>query len=534
MTVKVMKVTVAMSIATWFGSAMAQQTVSINLGQQESFGSSQTESDTVKVQGRGMGIDKDSALKDAYRDAVERAVGLYVDAETVADNDQILKDQILTQSNAYITDYRELGVEKLDNGLVQLRILATVQKRALTAKLSGVMPTQTIALNTGLQNVHAQLVTKARRAEDAAALLKNALDGINPMKSLMIASMRPATQKIITADDATARGRGRGRGTKRLRDVIAAGGAPTVVVNPDGTTMVLGPDGSTVVADPDDGPVGAANGVTLRYIFEVKLDRAKYFSEFVPNLKKVLEQISLTPPTELRLMELMPADVEENQHCRGLKDYLAQGYESNGWDDVRSNVELFINRTSNCSDCSAYLDPIHVYSISWQGNNWVWPFGHDRYRPKSGGAFRWQEIRLTVGDFETHYRKDKVYFALITSLNANCTNGKVTMYELDKSVIPALNEWREGLIDAGAHAQKTTNYNIILLDKNGEELGVYPWQIPNGVLMNVKFAELPGAGMVYAAPFVGCFGENLIQWRDFILQQDDLAKIASVKIELAD
>jgi hypothetical protein len=52
--------------------------------------------------------------------------------------------------------------------------------------------------------------------------------------------------------------------------------------------------------------------------------------------------------------------------------------------------------------------------------------------------------------------------------------------------------------------------------------------------MNVKFAEIPGAGMVYAAPFVGCFGENLIQWRDFILEKDQLAKIASVKIELAD
>ena len=81
---------------------------------------------------------------------------------------------------------------------------------------------------------------------------------------------------------------------------------------------------------------------------------------------------------------------------------------------------------------------------------------------------------------------------------------------------------------------KTTNYNIVLLDKDGNEIGVYPWQIPSGILMNVKFAEIPAAGMVYATPFVGCFGENFIQWRDFILQQDDLAKIASVKIELAD
>ena len=232
-------------------------------------------------------------------------------------------------------------------------------------------------------------------------------------------------------------------------------------------------------------------------------------------------------------MELMPAN-EDNQHYRGLKGYLAEGSENNGWDDVRSNVELFCNRSSNCSDFSAYLDPIHVYSISWQGNNWVWTFGYDQYRPKSGGAFRWQNVKLMVGDFEEQYRKDKVCFAMITSLNTDGSNGKVTMYELDKSVIGTLNEWREGLINAGPHMQKTTNYNIILLGKDGEEIGVYPWQIPNGILMNVKFAEIPGAGMVYAAPFVGCFGENLIQWRDFILEKDQLAKIASVKIELAD
>ena len=283
--------------------------------------SAAAESDTVKVQGRGVGVDKVAALKDAYRDAIERAVGLYVDAETAANNDQVVKDQILTQSNAYITDCRELGEEKIDGGLVQLRILATVKKVALTTKLTGVMPPQTVRIdNTGLQNVHAQLVTQEKRAEDAAALLKNALDGIDPMKSLMVANIRPETQKIITADDASSGGRGRWR--RR------------------------GSSGNTP----------AAGSVTLRYLFEVKLDRAKYFAEFVPNLKKVLDQISLVPPKELRLMELMPAN-EDNQHFRGLKDYLDKGCDDSGWNDVRSNVGIFINGTSNCSDCSAYLDP---------------------------------------------------------------------------------------------------------------------------------------------------------------------------------
>jgi len=50
----------------------------------------------VKVRGRGVGADKTEALKDAYRDAVERAVGLYVDAEQMMKNEELVKDQILT------------------------------------------------------------------------------------------------------------------------------------------------------------------------------------------------------------------------------------------------------------------------------------------------------------------------------------------------------------------------------------------------------------------------------------------------------
>ncbi|MCR4664164.1 MAG: hypothetical protein K5660_02220 [Paludibacteraceae bacterium] len=61
----------------------------------------------VKVMGRGVGADKAEALKDAYRDAVERAVGLYVDAEQMMKNEELVKDQILTHSNVYIDKYGE-------------------------------------------------------------------------------------------------------------------------------------------------------------------------------------------------------------------------------------------------------------------------------------------------------------------------------------------------------------------------------------------------------------------------------------------
>ena len=81
----------------------------------------------VKVKGQGVGADKAEALKDAYRDAVERAVGLYVDAEQMMKNEKLVTDQILTQSNAYIEKYNIVVEAKKPNGLVAITILANVR-----------------------------------------------------------------------------------------------------------------------------------------------------------------------------------------------------------------------------------------------------------------------------------------------------------------------------------------------------------------------------------------------------------------------
>ncbi len=522
MTVKIMKFVTALCIAACIGTVSAQQTVRFSLGQQETSASSQAESDVVKVQGRGVGEDREAALKDAYRDAIERAVGLYVDADVVVDNDQIMKDQVLTQSNAYITECRELGTERIGRGLMQVRILATVKKLALTAKLTSVMPPQTVRVdNSVLQSAHAQLVTKEKRAEDSAALLKNALDGLNPMKSLMVAGIRPETQKILTEDMVE----GNRRRVKRR------------------------------------GSSSSANQVTLRYLCEVKLDRDKYFAEFVPPLKKVLEQISLSKPKEIRLTELMEHPEQGYSSRADLVKHFISGNES-------ENGARFYDVSLSDYDYILY-DPAHAYSILWQGDNLMWgkpgqednglglAFMRGRYRPRSEAdrnSWKHRTASLKYGNLDLdrlgrRNRRDKnvnFLFAMITSLNADCSNGKVTIYELDKSMIEIIAEWRTNLNGRGSYPahpdQNKTSYNIIFLDKDGEEIGVYPWQIPNGVLMNLKFAGIQdwrglpvdGQGMVYATPFVGCFGENLIQWRDFILEKDQLAKVASIRIESAD
>ncbi len=132
-------------------------------------------------------------------------------------------------------------------------------------------------------------------------------------------------------------------------------------------------------------------------------------------------------------------------------------------------------------------------------------------------------------------------------MNASCSNGKVIIYELDKTVIPVLNDWttsHTGITMGGdkrnefehkyGQAGRKTNYNIVLLDKSGEELQSFPWQVPNNWFINIKVAEYGdrnGPAMVYCTPFVGCLGESYIEWRNFIVKKDLLTKIGSIKIE---
>ena len=207
------------------------------------------DADIVKVRGKGIGTTKLAALNDAYRDAVERAVGLYVDAEQMLKNDELVKDQILTQSNAYIENYEVARETKTADGLVEIQILASVRKTALTRKISVVMPATTYALGGGLQNAHARISTKEKRNSDAASLLANALEGLDPFVASMECSLASSDAAI-----------------KETRN-----------------------------------PQEQNNTVTASWLFRTCINQKRFLEVTVPRLQGVLAQISLSPPRSVTI-----------------------------------------------------------------------------------------------------------------------------------------------------------------------------------------------------------------------------------------
>ena len=134
----------------------------------------------VSVVARGVGTTKIDALKDAYRDAIERAhIGTYYDSEQQLKNN-VLNDQELTHSNGFI-ERSEILSEESKDGLVQVRIVAHVKKMALTKRFTEIMPTKSLTVAEASRSLHARTVTEAKMLDDALAIVRNEFASFNPV-----------------------------------------------------------------------------------------------------------------------------------------------------------------------------------------------------------------------------------------------------------------------------------------------------------------------------------------------------------------
>jgi hypothetical protein len=88
----------------------------------------------IEVVATGVAADPDRALVNAYSHAIEQAVGVVVDAETMVRNDQVLTDQVLTYSDGFVQNYKVVR-QWQERGLHYVRIRASVTAHKLVEKL---------------------------------------------------------------------------------------------------------------------------------------------------------------------------------------------------------------------------------------------------------------------------------------------------------------------------------------------------------------------------------------------------------------
>ena len=129
----------------------------------------------------GYGVNKEKALKSAFKSAVQQYVGVLIDADTVVKNDQIIKDEILTASNGYIQSYDEISTEESD-GLVEVKIKAVVKSQKVFDKVKS-LNIATATINDS-KNIYARVVSKKDAKEDAAKILRKTVGNFLSKESI--------------------------------------------------------------------------------------------------------------------------------------------------------------------------------------------------------------------------------------------------------------------------------------------------------------------------------------------------------------
>ena len=96
-----------------------------------------TSAEQVNVE--GVGIDRQSAIADAKRAAVNRVVGTYIDSRTLVADSELALDEVLTKSAGFVTDVQVLR-ESTSGGVCTVQAMVDVSKESeLTSRLQTIM-----------------------------------------------------------------------------------------------------------------------------------------------------------------------------------------------------------------------------------------------------------------------------------------------------------------------------------------------------------------------------------------------------------
>lgn len=96
-------------------------------------GEGKDEYNTVTVQGRG--ADKDAAIKDALRNAVERAAGQFIHSQSETKDFQLVLDKVLSKSAGFVKRYDVNKVSQPDaDGIVAVQVTADVAVKAVATE----------------------------------------------------------------------------------------------------------------------------------------------------------------------------------------------------------------------------------------------------------------------------------------------------------------------------------------------------------------------------------------------------------------
>ena len=200
------------------------------------------EKDQIIVTVEGVGDSRSSALNQAWLEAIRLAVGMMIEAKTELDQDKVA-EKIIAHSRGVVEGYEILGADQ-EGGVFHLRMQAKVRKdilrdglqyvaskgQVIAFSLDDLKPQEDLSLN-GLEEQDAKSTTEEKNAQDAADLFVETAKKYRPEDFLALQAV--SKLKVV--------------------------------------------EGKSDMFEMD---------------FEVSFNEEKYYKEYIPDLERVLDQIS--------------------------------------------------------------------------------------------------------------------------------------------------------------------------------------------------------------------------------------------------
>ena len=458
----------------------------------------------VSVTVLGKGETPEEARLAAFRAAVEKAVGIYVDAESIMKNSELLKDRVNTISNADIKEYETIKKGKLKSGLYAIQIKAKVEKKAIAPKFRDVFPAAFADIGEEASTIHVQKVTRTKRSGDAASLMTATLEDVNRMRNWTRLSVP------------------KGKGLEEVTKIKYRS------------------------LDLDVAEVPGKGLYKVRY--SIKIDEDAYFKGFLPHFKQVLTKMQEGEAEEGVALTSGPIPRERSRDVSEADD----GHK------ILTSCHYAVRREGPADlqpfcgykpipDLTYFIDPIELSEFP----------GVER--PGRGQVMRRDEFMFDRYKGVANIKENRTYnIWLIEKMNQDRTAVRCSAYKVPASALRAYWKNLYGEVDSeyvlgNARSLQTLKLGkfyeqieIVLLDGNGDEISARVDTVPNMLLAGE--ISMSGTTEIWAktnvfdsffvrplfvhhfVPHGTCYSTEIQRDVYFPLTDSQLGRIKSVKV----
>lgn len=128
---------------------------------------------TEEVIVEGVGVSAEAAKKNAFRNAVGKVVGSFIENDTLIKNDKIIEEKLLEYSGGFVETFEIVSEGKDKDGFFKVKLKAKVAKQTVAEKLRSMkIDVKTVSGS----NLKAQLETQETMKKDGGKLINSIME----------------------------------------------------------------------------------------------------------------------------------------------------------------------------------------------------------------------------------------------------------------------------------------------------------------------------------------------------------------------